>query len=43
MMKIFIKCPRRDEYGRSVLLGENKGDKTVMLRPLKFQCVGIGL
>jgi hypothetical protein len=43
IMKIFFKSARRDECGRRVPLGEDTGGKTVMLRPLKFQCVGVWL
>jgi hypothetical protein len=40
-MNIFFKCAQQDECGRRVLLGENTGGTTVMLGPLKFQCVEI--
>jgi hypothetical protein len=30
-----------DEGGRRILLGDNTGSGAVMLRPVRFQCVGV--
>jgi hypothetical protein len=30
-----------DEHGGRILLGDNTGGRAVMLRPIRFQCVGV--
>ena len=30
-----------DEGGGRILLGDNTGGRAVMLRPIRFQCVGV--
>jgi hypothetical protein len=32
---------QRDEGGERVLLGDNKGGRPAMLRPIRFHCVGV--